>query len=156
MPPRKSLSSLVSLVDLRVSPLTPIGAPGSGKGTLCKKLSHDYGFQHLSVGDMLRQRVSVSGLDAETTALVQKGELVPTHTMIGILQDHIDHHVPDSPRVIMVDGFPRRLDQALAAEKQVRAPDRCHCRDMLIRSSSGPPWRCFSSTAMKKPLNDAF
>ena len=32
-----------------------IGAPASGKGTLCKELAEDYGFYHLSVGDLMRQ-----------------------------------------------------------------------------------------------------
>ena len=31
-----------------------LGRPGAGKGTQCAKLVSDYGFVHLSAGDLLR------------------------------------------------------------------------------------------------------
>lgn len=31
-----------------------VGGPGSGKGTQCDNLVKDYGFKHLSTGDLLR------------------------------------------------------------------------------------------------------
>ena len=31
-----------------------LGGPGSGKGTMCTNLVNDYGFVHLSAGDLLR------------------------------------------------------------------------------------------------------
>jgi len=34
-----------------------LGGPGSGKGTQCAKLVEDYGFTHLSAGDLLRDEV---------------------------------------------------------------------------------------------------
>lgn len=32
-----------------------LGGPGSGKGTQCAKLVEEYGFFHLSTGDLLRE-----------------------------------------------------------------------------------------------------
>lgn len=34
-----------------------IGGPGSGKGTLSKKICEKYGIEHLSTGDLLREEV---------------------------------------------------------------------------------------------------
>ena len=33
--------------------------PGSGKGTMCANLVRDFGFVHLSAGDLLREEVSL-------------------------------------------------------------------------------------------------
>lgn len=37
-----------------------IGGPGSGKGTQCERLIRDYGFEHISVGDVIRENVNGS------------------------------------------------------------------------------------------------
>ena len=45
----KSPSSLV-----RVKSLTFVGGPASGKGTQCAKLVEEFGYTHISVGDLMR------------------------------------------------------------------------------------------------------
>uniref|UniRef100_A0A0A9D4I1 adenylate kinase n=1 Tax=Arundo donax TaxID=35708 RepID=A0A0A9D4I1_ARUDO len=35
-----------------------LGGPGSGKGTQCTKIASDFGFAHLSAGDLLRHEIS--------------------------------------------------------------------------------------------------
>jgi adenylate kinase len=54
------------------------GGPGSGKGTQCAKIVEQYGFTHLSTGDLLREEVS-SGSERgqHLTDIMQRGELVP-------------------------------------------------------------------------------
>jgi adenylate kinase family enzyme len=99
--------------------LTPTGAPGSGKGTLCRRLSDEYGFYHLSIGDTLRRLVSDSMMDPVTTARVQRGELVSAEVLIRILQDSIKDNVCSGRHLILVDGLPRQLDQAMPVEKKV-------------------------------------
>ena len=34
-----------------------IGAPGSGKGTQCEKLVEEFGYTHISVGDVIRREI---------------------------------------------------------------------------------------------------
>jgi len=34
-----------------------IGGPGSGKGTQCERLVRDYHFDHISVGDVVRDEI---------------------------------------------------------------------------------------------------
>ncbi|KAK8900821.1 hypothetical protein ACHAO1_010132 [Botrytis cinerea] len=92
-----------------------IGCPGSGKGTLCKLLAQYYRCHHISVGDLLR------GLQNEQSFAIkdymQEGELVPTMTIIDILKRAIASKLEACPAII-IDGFPRRLDQGIASEEQ--------------------------------------
>jgi len=55
------------------------GGPGSGKGTLCDKIVAQYGFTHISTGDLLRDEVS-SGSERgqELVKIMKEGALVPT------------------------------------------------------------------------------
>ena len=34
--------------------LFPVGGPGSGKGTQCAKLVEEFGYTHISTGDLMR------------------------------------------------------------------------------------------------------
>lgn len=55
-----------------------LGGPGSGKGTQCANIVKDYGFCHLSSGDLLRDEVkSGSERGNRLNAIMEKGELVP-------------------------------------------------------------------------------
>ena len=33
------------------------GAPGSGKGTQCEKLVEEFGYMHISTGDLIRNEI---------------------------------------------------------------------------------------------------
>lgn len=54
------------------------GGPGCGKGTQCAKIVEDYGYVHLSAGDLLRNEAEN---DTETgkliSSLLKDGQLVP-------------------------------------------------------------------------------
>lgn len=41
--------------DNRPQVIFVLGGPGSGKGTQCEKMIEEFGFIHLSTGDLLRQ-----------------------------------------------------------------------------------------------------
>lgn len=91
-----------------------LGSPGAGKGTLCTMLSKSYGFKHLSIGDLLRQVVKSPDADKTVVEHVRQGELVTTNLLFQILKPHIEEG-----GTIILDGFPRRLDQAKEFEKEV-------------------------------------
>ncbi|UKZ86630.1 uncharacterized protein TrAFT101_002453 [Trichoderma asperellum] len=94
-----------------------LGAPGAGKGTLSSKLASDYGFKHLSIGDLLRQVVASPDADKTVVEYVRRGELVTTSLLFQILKPHIE-----GGGTIILDGFPRRLDQAKEFENQFQLP----------------------------------
>ena len=54
-----------------VTVLFVLGGPGAGKGTQCTKLVSDYGFKHLSAGDLLREEQDRAGSEF--------GEMIKTY-----------------------------------------------------------------------------
>lgn len=50
---------------------------------------------------------------------LQQGKLLPTKMVIPILHRKITNELKNSNRLFLIDGFPRKLDQALEFESQV-------------------------------------
>ncbi|KAK0666901.1 adenylate kinase-domain-containing protein [Cercophora samala] len=101
-----------------------IGAPGAGKGTLCKMLAAAHDLEHLSIGDLLRQTVSSPNADKEMAGYIQRGELLPTHMILSTMRPHItEPSCGDAGRILLLDGFPRRLDQAKEFETVFGPPN---------------------------------
>ena len=91
--------------------LVLFGPPGAGKGTQSKILTAERGLPQLSTGDMLRAAIAAqTPLGLACKALMDKGELVPDETVIGIIADRYDQ--PDCKDGAVFDGFPRTIPQA--------------------------------------------
>lgn len=87
-----------------------LGPPGSGKGTQAKRLIQKLGLIHLSTGDMLRRHVKDGteiGKQVEST--MKSGQLVPDILIINMIIDQIEKIKSGD---VMLDGFPRNLNQA--------------------------------------------
>ncbi|MBM3442518.1 MAG: adenylate kinase [Bacteroidetes bacterium] len=92
------------------------GPPGSGKGTQSEKLISQYGFKHLSTGDLLRGEIArKTSLGLEAKSLMDKGQLVPDAVVIGMIQNALETY-PDVPGFLF-DGFPRTSAQAKALDQ---------------------------------------
>jgi adenylate kinase len=93
-----------------------IGPQGSGKGTQAKLISEKFGFAHISTGDLLR------GLNGkpkeETDSYMLSGKLVPDEFIIKILKDRIAKE--DCKKGVILDGFPRNLNQAKELDKIIK------------------------------------
>lgn len=100
-----------------------VGAPGSGKGTICHKLSQDYGFFHLSVGDYMRELSQSSRFDDQ--AIIQdylrEGNLLPTPVILPILSKKVEEEKEKGHHHFLIDGFPRQLAQGIEFQEQVRS-----------------------------------
>lgn len=110
MKPIKDFSSFVNekviqVPDKQGKIIVLLGPPGAGKGTLAKKLVKRNDFQHLSTGEMIRKSD-----DKELKDLIAQGKFVPDKTMIKLLKDKLSSM--DFERGLILDGFPRTLDQA--------------------------------------------
>lgn len=103
-----------------------LGGPGSGKGTQSAKIVADYGFTHLSAGDLLRaeQQREGSQYGDLIKSYIRDGKIVPMEITVGLLSNEMDavinnkRYKTDKPR-FLIDGFPRKMDQAKFFEDTV-------------------------------------
>jgi len=104
-----------------------LGPPGAGKGTQAKRLAERYHVPHLSTGDMLREAVSQgSGLGKLAKPIMERGDLVPDPIVMGMVEERLCR--PDCSGGVVLDGFPRTLEQAQRLEP------------ILERCGLGKPW----------------
>jgi UMP-CMP kinase len=76
-----------------------LGGPGAGKGTQCANLVRDYGFVHLSAGDLLRAEQNREGSEF--------GELIKTYIRDGKIVSSL--LLQNREHLLTVDRFPWRL-----------------------------------------------
>lgn len=104
-----------------------LGGPGSGKGTQSANLVKDYGFVHLSAGDLLRaeQLREGSQYGAMIKSYITEGKIVPMEVTVNLLSNAMRESLDNPPPApgtkarFLIDGFPRKLDQAVFFEKTV-------------------------------------
>ena len=100
-----------------------LGGPGSGKGTNCAKLVEEFGFIHISAGDLLREEMKKdTPLAAQIAEIMKAGQIVPSEITVGLLFAAIRAATASSSRQpplgFLIDGFPRKMDQAMMFEEQ--------------------------------------
>ena len=92
-----------------------LGAPGAGKGTQAQKLVEEYGFAHISTGDLLRAAVKAqSELGKQAKSFMDAGKLVPDELVINLVKERLEDD--DAQKGFILDGFPRTLAQAEALD----------------------------------------
>ena len=91
-----------------------LGAPGAGKGTQSARLVDEFGFTHLSTGDLLRAAVKEgTELGLKAKSYMDAGELVPDEVVIGLVEERLK---ADPEASFLLDGFPRTPAQAVALD----------------------------------------
>jgi len=110
-----------------------LGGPGAGKGTQCDKLVRDYNFTHLSAGDLLREEQDRQGSQFGSLIkdCIKNGSIVPMEVTVQLLEnamtETLSHSKTRDPKDLkgevkgrfLIDGFPRKMDQALKFEETV-------------------------------------
>ncbi len=100
-----------------------LGAPGAGKGTQSEKLIEEFGFCHISTGDMLRAAVKAgTELGKKAKTYMDAGDLVPDDLIIGLVTERLSE--PDTEAGFILDGFPRTSAQAVALDAELSKLDR--------------------------------
>ena len=93
------------------------GPPGSGKGTQAAHVEREFKLSHLSTGDILRAEVARgTEIGKEAERIMRAGDLVPDDLIIRIVQGILRD--PDVSSEVLLDGFPRTLEQANAFLRQ--------------------------------------
>ncbi|WRT69152.1 uncharacterized protein IL334_006136 [Kwoniella shivajii] len=114
----------------KVKVIFVLGGPGAGKGTQCERLVADYGFKHLSAGDLLREERNRPGstYGELITEYIKEGKIVPQEVTIKLLENAMSSTLasPPSNEVwsngqgrFLIDGFPRKMDQAFKFDASV-------------------------------------
>lgn len=86
-----------------------VSAPGSGKGTLSQYLVERYGYEHICLGDMVRQEIAAqTALGIQAKPLLERGEYISDSVALDIIAPRImsalSQHKP-----FILDGFPRSI-----------------------------------------------
>jgi adenylate kinase len=125
-----------------------LAPPGAGKGTQGERLAARYGVRHIAAGDLLRAQAQAGGqLGEEISAYQARGDLVPDQVMLDVLTPAVVDAAAHGGYIL--DGYPRNLPQAHAAELAARlgvtlqaavylyAPDDVLTRRLLGRAGQG-------------------
>ncbi len=125
-----------------------LGAPGAGKGTQAAVVAEKLKLVHLATGDLFRQAVEKgTKLGVKAKAYMEKGKLVPDEITIQMVLERMS--APDCEAGVILDGFPRNLEQAKALDKALSAKNKGIDKviyikvseDELIKRLSGR-WLC--------------
>ena len=97
-----------------------LGAPGAGKGTQAAALTKELKLAHIASGDLFRQALgNGTELGLQAKAYMEKGQLVPNEITIKMVLERIT--APDCADGIILDGFPRNVEQAKALDEALKA-----------------------------------
>lgn len=108
-----------------------LGAPGAGKGTQAAKLVSEFGFCHISTGDILRQAVKdQTALGKKAKGFMDAGELVPDDLIVDLMRERMQK--PDTAKGVILDGFPRTATQAVALDAMLTKLNRPLNASVLI------------------------
>jgi len=99
-----------------------LGLPGSGKGTQSKLLAKNLGFVHFDLGEVFRKKSEEeSELGEEIRKYVGAGKLVPLPIVRRFIEEFLS---ANADKDIVLDGFPRSVEQAYLLDELVRASGR--------------------------------
>lgn len=86
-----------------------IAPPGGGKGTLSKMLLEEYPFNHISTGDLLREKAKDN---KEIRDIMEKGLFVSSDTVLSLIKEAL----LKNKEAFILDGYPRNMEQAEALD----------------------------------------
>ncbi|KPM37043.1 hypothetical protein AK830_g9530 [Neonectria ditissima] len=96
------------------------GGPGSDERTQCARLAEEFDFEHVSVGDLLREEQdrqgSIFGRFIKET--LESSAKVPPSLILMLLKRNV-RNIQSRGKGILIDGFPRSVAQAVAFEQEV-------------------------------------
>lgn len=86
-----------------------IAPPAAGKGTLSEQLVSNFGYEHISTGDLLREKQQDgSELGNKLKELLSTGKLVDDNIVTDLLKEKLEN-ISTS---FILDGYPRNIKQA--------------------------------------------
>ena len=112
-----------------------LGAPGAGKGTQAVMLAEKLKLVQVASGDLFRKALQQeTELGKKAKSYMEKGQLVPDEITVKMLLGRIT--APDCTKGVILDGFPRTLEQAKALDKALAAQGNGIDRVLYIKVSN--------------------
>jgi len=100
-----------------------LGAPGAGKGTQAGSVARELNLMHIASGDLFRQAVEQGDeLGSKVKNYIDKGILVPDEITIRMILERVS--ALDCRDGVILDGFPRNLEQARALDEALKRQNR--------------------------------
>ncbi|CAG9865196.1 unnamed protein product [Phyllotreta striolata] len=141
-----------------------LGGPGAGKGTQCQKIVENFGYLHLSAGDLLREERR--NPDSQYGELIEnhirEGKIVPVEITCSLLENAMQASGQDK---FLIDGFPRNQDNLDGWNKSVAdkidlqfvlffdCPEDICLQRCLSRGASGSGRSDDNEESLKKRFN---
>jgi UMP-CMP kinase len=121
-----------------------LGGSCVGKGFLCIKVAHEVeDIDHICMGGILRAERNTpnSSWVKEIEQQMREGDLVRSELSMELLQSHISKVLEGGRRKFILDGFSRKVDQAILFEEKVHQPKKFVTRwltlkDWFVQSSN--------------------
>ena len=111
-----------------------LGAPGAGKGTQSATVAQELGVVHIASGDLFRQALKQgTELGLKAKSYMEKGVLVPDEITIRLVLERM--LAPEGEGGVILDGFPRNLEQAEALDKALAQQAKAIDKVVYIRVS---------------------
>jgi len=94
------------------------GAPGVGKGTIAEMLAKKHKIEIISASGLLKKEVKKkTKAGKEIAEIMSKGGLVPSKDILPLITKAIKN---SKSKKIILDGFPRNIEQAKLIEGKVK------------------------------------
>ena len=130
-----------------------LGGPGAGKGTQCAKIVENFGYVHLSAGDLLREERKAPG--SQFGELIEhhitNGTIVPVEITCSLLERAMNKSEKND---FLIDGFPRNEDNLsgwnrVMGEKVSYNPNQKFNLNSQLYSLSIPTYKTRMTTSIK-------
>jgi UMP-CMP kinase len=101
----KTAQYSVAMADDKLEVVFVLGSPGSGKGTVCKKIEEDFGYVHFSGGELLRQERAKADSPYKDCIKehFRKGLFIPPDIMFSLLETAVANSKSSK---FLFDAFP--------------------------------------------------
>ncbi len=138
-----------------------LGAPGAGKGTQAVTVARKLNLMHISSGDLFREALNKeTELGKKAKSYMEKGLLVPDDVTTQMVLERIS--APDCANGVILDGFPRNLEQVKALDKALDRQNKAIDKTVYIKVSQAElvkrlsgRWICRNCQAVYNIINSA-
>jgi adenylate kinase len=108
-----------------------MGVQGAGKGTQAAFISERFNIPHISTGDLFRaMKTRTDELAQRVQHIMEAGQLVSDDVTNEVLQDRLAQ--PDAANGVILDGYPRNIEQAEWLDRHLTNQGECLSRVLLL------------------------